>query len=338
MIFSNKKERNSLKSPTSSQRLKNVGSKINSNMPISSGHTRVTSKDSNYGRNFGLKSSANSKPRYGSSNTNMKSSSIVQSLLTPKNGFSAYDHSSNTSSTQSLKGVMNSTTSTNNTLFTEPRHIQMNTKIFMEPSNYDFEDRNRARDYHETYKNETNTLSKCKTKTDNLLRDSLSQRRNFVNEIEGRLKGLRGDKATPTFKNVSKEDIKAFNFDNELERLKRTLHDIKDQECRFIEILSRKSPDKLQRQSSNNQNQTLDAKRSIELLYRHQDPSVDSMSTSNYRKECKRVAKPNNNISEDLAKFTHMADSEMNSHVVQEKEVQLSEIEKSELLYDRPSN
>jgi hypothetical protein len=268
----------------------------------------------------------------------MKSSSIVQSLLTPKNGFSVYDHSSNTSSSPSLRGIMNSTTSTNNTVYTESRNIQMNSKVFMEPMNYDCDSKNRARDYHETFNNEISTISKSKTKTDNLLRDSLSQRRNFVHEIEGRLKGLRGDKATPTFKNVSKEDIKSFNFDNELERLKRTLHDIKDQECRFIEILSRKSPDKLQRQVTMNQNRTMDAKKSIELLYHHQDPSVESMSTSNYRNEYKNTSKPNNNISDDLSRFTHKVDNEMNSHVLREKEVQLSEIDNSDSLYDRPSN
>lgn len=67
-------------------------------------------------------------------------------------------------------------------------------------------------------------------KATNLLRSSMNQRKDFVQEIEGRLRGLRGEKSTPTFKSISKEDIKSFNFENELERLKNTLNDIKDQE------------------------------------------------------------------------------------------------------------
>ena len=56
------------------------------------------------------------------------------------------------------------------------------------------------------------------------------QRRDFVDELEGKLNGLKVDKTTPTFKAITHEDIKTFNFEKELERLKRTLVDIKDQE------------------------------------------------------------------------------------------------------------
>lgn len=68
----------------------------------------------------------------------------------------------------------------------------------------------------------------------------MTQRQDFVQEIEGRLKGLKTEKITPTFK--AAEEIRSFNFENELERLKRTLSDIRDQECRFMKLLSKKSP------------------------------------------------------------------------------------------------
>ena len=37
--------------------------------------------------------------------------------------------------------------------------------------------------------------------------------------------------------NITKEELKSFNFEKELDRLKKTLSDIKDQESRFIKLL-----------------------------------------------------------------------------------------------------
>lgn len=74
--------------------------------------------------------------------------------------------------------------------------------------------------------------------------DSVNQRKNFIYELEGKIKGLSSNQNTPKFTNVVKDEVKEFNFDKELERLKKTLTDIKDQECRFIKLLSKHSPNR----------------------------------------------------------------------------------------------
>lgn len=48
----------------------------------------------------------------------------------------------------------------------------------------------------------------------------MNQRKNFIYELEGKIIGLSGNQNTPKFTNISKDEIKEFNFDKELERLK----------------------------------------------------------------------------------------------------------------------
>lgn len=53
-----------------------------------------------------------------------------------------------------------------------------------------------------------------------LILNSVNQRKNFIYELEGKIIGLSGNQNTPKFTNISKDEIKEFNFDKELERLK----------------------------------------------------------------------------------------------------------------------
>ena len=93
--------------------------------------------------------------------------------------------------------------------------------------------------YHQKNLKEQAAVNK---NVDKLIKHSVTQRRNFIDELEGKIKGLNGEQNTPRFTNLIKEEVKEFNFDKELERLKRTLTDIKDQESRFIKLLSKHSP------------------------------------------------------------------------------------------------
>jgi hypothetical protein len=330
LIFSNKKERNALKGSTSTNRLIKEDSKMNQKLHLTPGHTRRPSKKNTPGRNLGLKA-PDKQPRYISSNTNMRSSPVVNTLLTPKNSFKVHDISSNTSDSPSLMGMMSSTISTNSTIFTE-NNKQIIPNLFTESKTNGISN-SRAIDYQGTFNRDQNALSISKNKTDNLLRDSLSQRRNFVNDIESRLRGLRGDKTTENFKSSTKKDVKYFNYDNELAQLKRTLHDIKDQECRFIEMLSHKSPSKLQRKFSIDHNNGVAPIKS-DILFYPKDPGIESM-TFDYCKENGGVPLPDNNISDELARFTHLADMENSSHVLEEKEIQLSNIRHSDAYHDQ---
>lgn len=81
---------------------------------------------------------------------------------------------------------------------------------------------------------------------DDVVQDSVDQRQDFIHELDNRINSIKSSGIVPNFHNISKEDLKSFNFDKELDRLKRTLNDIKVQECRFIKLLShRQSPDKV---------------------------------------------------------------------------------------------
>jgi hypothetical protein len=81
-----------------------------------------------------------------------------------------------------------------------------------------------------------------------LLKNSVMQRRDFVDELENKLKGLRGEEVTPKFMGDKKE-VGAFSFEMEIEKLKKTLEDIKDQEKRFIKLLSRQKSPQLEQKS-----------------------------------------------------------------------------------------
>jgi hypothetical protein len=330
LVFSNKKERNALKGSTSTNRLIKEDSKMNQKLHTKPGHTRRPSKNSTPGRNFGLKA-PDKQPRNVSSNRNMRSSPVVNTLLTPKNSFKVHDISSNTSNSTSTVGIMSSTISTNSTIFTE-NNKQIIPNLFSEPKTNGISN-SRAIDYQGTLNKDLNALSISKIKTENLLKDSLSQRRHFVNDIESRLRGLRGDKTTENFRSIAKKDVKYFNYDNELAQLKRTLHDIKDQEYRFIEMLRHKSPSKLQRNFSIDRSNGVAPIKS-EMLFYPKDSGIESM-TFDYCKENGGVTLPDNNISDELARFTNLADMENSSHVLEEKEIQLSNIKHSDAYHDQ---
>lgn len=94
-------------------------------------------------------------------------------------------------------------------------------------------------DYHD------HLIDKSKRNFGEVLQDSMHNRHDFINELENRINSIKNQEVTPTFQNITKEDIKSFNFDKELDRLKKTLSDIKDQECRFIKLLHRQTPEKM---------------------------------------------------------------------------------------------
>lgn len=280
-----------------------------------------------------------------------KSSTIVQSLLTPKNSFKIFEQkgerSSTTSSTQSLKGLMNSTTSTNNTLpgSAAPEIALSNKKLTGSKiygrersslstnsisniransgSAYKIPKRKtKPENYNETFGKEMCRLLGNKSTVNDLLKDSVKQRKDFVDEIEGRLKGLKTDKVTPTFKNITKEDIKTFNFEKELERLKKTLVDIKDQECRFIKLLSRQSPRKMNKsQPSTNRSEVISPARSIELMYLNEDPdyrAVEINKAQHRTNSSQACFEPN--YSKDMGRFGDKFESYLESDILQDHE------------------
>lgn len=271
--------------------LQNIGATYNA-----SSDTRIK-KTNGYGGNFGMRSGSNrgmmSDPV--SSYTN-RPKSIVQSLLTPKNVYSLFDQSdknSNTSSSQSLRGLMNSTTSTNNTIHSAMNYDNGSKNLIGSKINKNsinrFKIENDGRyenprpdrkvsTYNETFGKDIIINQTEKQSLNDMLQHTIIQRRDFVNEIENRLRGSKADKATPTFKPITKEDIKTFNFERELERLKKTLVDIKDQECRFIKLLSRQSPSRVKRTENGlSRSEVISPAKTIEMMYKHVD--VDKLNT-----------------------------------------------------------
>jgi len=209
-----------------------------------------------FGRNFSINGSVrkSTKCKYsGLSGTQNKSKSIVQSLLTPKHvhkSFKTRFYNNSSSSSQSLKTLMNNTTSSGNTLFSQiSQEINNNHKLSSQVQRLNTSavshssptaaTRSKSNYYNETFgwsinnvlsENKWEVQRKKSTKfnyskppsvnANTLLKNSMSQRREFVQEIEGRLKGLKDEKSTPTFKDLPNAEIQSFNFDNELERLK----------------------------------------------------------------------------------------------------------------------
>lgn len=187
-------------------------------------------KGNSEGRNFNLNKSSKRKGNYGSSDFSSgghESNLIAQSLLTSNGGYSMFEaasHNSNSSNSQSLRMLMNSTTSSSNTLFLQASQEIKNSQKLRQrhhPSTLSVKQinagspttttRSKANDYNETFGCNLNNIMKenrreavkrkhkkfkdlnpSVVKINNVLRNSMSQRRKFVHEIEGRLKGLKG--------------------------------------------------------------------------------------------------------------------------------------------------
>ena len=59
----------------------------------------------------------------------------------------------------------------------------------------------------------------------------------YLEEIQNNENKTKNQVIDPNFDDISQEDLKRFSFEKELDRLKKTLSDIKVQESRFIKLL-----------------------------------------------------------------------------------------------------
>jgi len=249
-------------------------------------------------------------------------SSIINGLLTPKNGFHIFENNAHnsevSSSNHSLKNFMNSTSSTTETIpsakFIAAPALKKSikgSKLYnnsVKKSNgvgrhvKKVSSRPKSPDYNDSFGNQIWEPLQRNISVNELLKSSVIQRRDFVDELEGKLNGLKVDKTTPTFKAITHEDIKTFNFEKELERLKRTLVDIKDQEWRFIKLLSRQSPNKYCNSvSKSEKNNDYSPSKGIEPLHRNSD--LDILSKHSSENEYSHKIETNENVSSSLSKF-----------------------------------
>ena len=185
--------------------------------------------------------------------TQIKSRSVFRSLFSPINTQTSLKTGiNNISSFQSSRMLLDSTINSNNALFSLiTQEINNKQKFNNPPSRLDILEINTCRpttttksktskyneisqrninktDIQRNKINKFNYSSPPSVKKNNFLKNSMYQRREFVQGIEDRLRGFKDEKLTSNFKNLSNEKkIRSLNFKNEMEKLRNTLNDIK---------------------------------------------------------------------------------------------------------------